>query len=146
MLILALICTALMLFYAGYLWWSLYHFSRFPLKYPDFIPATTLVSWEMVSVIVPARNEEDNIADCVRDILAQDYDHSSLGFELIVVNDHSEDDTVRVATESAAGDPRFRIINLEEISGVAYKKAAVAAGIRVAKGKWILTTDADCRM
>jgi cellulose synthase/poly-beta-1,6-N-acetylglucosamine synthase-like glycosyltransferase len=83
---------------------------------------------------------------CVRDILAQNYDHPDWGFELIVVNDHSEDDTVRVAIEAADGDPRFRIINLEEVQGVAYKKAAVATGIRAAKGSWILTTDADCRM
>jgi cellulose synthase/poly-beta-1,6-N-acetylglucosamine synthase-like glycosyltransferase len=63
MLILLAIPTLFMLFYAGYLWWSFYHFNRFPLQYPDSIPKTTLVHWDTVSVIVPARNEEENIGD-----------------------------------------------------------------------------------
>ncbi|MEM0997064.1 MAG: glycosyltransferase [Bacteroidota bacterium] len=144
MLILGITTTLLMLYYAGYLWWSARHYSPVMKPRTDLRVAATLVNWEGVSVIVPARNEAENIGACVRDILAQQAVHS--GFELIVVNDHSEDDTVRVATEAAAGDPRFRIIDLAEVQGVAYKKAAVAAGIRAAQGDFIVTTDADCRM
>src|SRR3981081_4396114 len=60
----------------------------------------------LVSVIVPARNEAHNIARCVSSILATTYPN----LELIVVDDSSADETVAIAREAAAGDPRARVI------------------------------------
>lgn len=98
-----------------------------------------------ISVVIPARNEGKNIGTCLESILAQKY---PLGlFEVIVVDDHSEDDTVSVVSEYE--DRNVRCVRLSQyLGGVvkinAYKKAALAAGIASAKGALIVTTDADC--
>ena len=59
-----------------------------------------------VRVVVPARNEAHNIARCVASVLATTYPR----LELVVVDDHSDDDTGARATAAAAGDPRCRVI------------------------------------
>lgn len=59
-----------------------------------------------VSVILPARNEGLHIADCVRAVLATNWPN----LELIVVDDHSGDDSARLALGAADGDPRFTLV------------------------------------
>ena len=98
-----------------------------------------------ITVIIPARNEESNIAQCLRAVLAQQYPAHLL--EVIVVDDHSEDDTFAVARSFADG--RLSCIQMAHQAKpdgkmVAYKKAALTAGIARAKGTLIVTTDADC--
>jgi len=98
-----------------------------------------------ISVIIPARNESSNIGACINAILAQKYPNTL--FEIIVVDDHSTDGTADVVNEYAAGN--VRCISLAEHIDVdkkivAYKKAAIAAGIAQSKGALIVTTDADC--
>jgi cellulose synthase/poly-beta-1,6-N-acetylglucosamine synthase-like glycosyltransferase len=97
-----------------------------------------------VSIIIPARNEEHNITQVLKDILSQYYPTHLM--EVIVVNDHSEDKTA----ELVLGFPGVQLINLEDrLTGGklnAYKKRAIEEGIRQATGKIILTTDADCRI
>ncbi|MCW3122914.1 MAG: glycosyl transferase [Flavipsychrobacter sp.] len=98
-----------------------------------------------ISIIIPARNESLNIGACIEAILAQKYPLEL--FEVIVVDDHSEDDTAAVVNEYA--DSNVRCISLADqiAAGTkvnAYKKAAIAAGIAAAKGTLIVTTDADC--
>ncbi len=123
------------LWYAGYLvrmsWW----FGRLR-------PAKEKTEWPSVSVIVPVRNEEHNIGACLESLARQDYPH----FEVVVVDDHSEDGTRKVVEEKARGNARIKWMALEKKSGVAYKKAAVAAGIGATKGEIIVTTDGDCEM
>ena len=98
-----------------------------------------------ISVIIPARNEEHNIANCLRAVLAQQYPVHLL--EVIVVDDHSEDNTVSVVASFT--DSRVSCIQMAQEAKpegkmVAYKKAALTAGIARAKGTLIVTTDADC--
>ena len=97
-----------------------------------------------ISVIIPARNEAQNIGKCIEAILAQKYPKHLL--EIIVVDDHSEDDTAGVVNAISA--PQVKCINLKEFVGeakiIAYKKAALTAGISKSKGTLIVTTDADC--
>lgn len=92
-----------------------------------------------VSVIVPARNEAENILPCVRSLLNQSYPAELL--EVIVVDDHSED----AALERLSGlsHPSLRVLSLTAEDGEG-KKAALRRGIRSARGALILTTDADC--
>lgn len=97
-----------------------------------------------VTVIVPARNEATHIAACVTAILHQNYPAELL--ELIVVNDHSEDETVALAHAAAAGATNFQLMELKAPLGPAYKKAAVTQAIAAARGALIVTTDADCHM
>jgi cellulose synthase/poly-beta-1,6-N-acetylglucosamine synthase-like glycosyltransferase len=95
--------------------------------------------------MIPARNESNNIAACVNSILAQDYPADL--FEIIVIDDHSTDDTADVVKRIAASN--LKCITLKDFlqpgeETIAYKKKALAAGISVSKGELIITTDADC--
>ena len=103
-----------------------------------------------VSVLVPARNEEANIGDCVRSLLAQDYDD----FEVVVLNDHSTDRTAAIlaglleeaAARDAAGRPRLRVIEGQELPpGWLGKHWACHQLAMAAKGEVLLFTDADTR-
>ncbi len=102
---------------------------------PDFQPKTA------ISIIVPARNEAENILPCLRSISNQNYpDHL---FEVIVVDDHSTDMTFDLAQSFAQKFPHFKIVRLPDFSKKG-KKQAIATGIELAKGELVATTDADC--
>ena len=110
---------------------------------PDFKVALDEIEKPVfISVIVPARNEEHNIGILINSLLAQDYPVSH--FELIVVDDHSTDDTARIVKNYH--NERIRLVQLTDAvskSG-AFKKLALESGIAIAKGELIVTTDADC--
>jgi cellulose synthase/poly-beta-1,6-N-acetylglucosamine synthase-like glycosyltransferase len=97
-----------------------------------------------VSVIIPARNEEDQIGICLKSLLQQTYPRALL--EIIVVNDHSTDNTEAVV--KSFNEDHIKIINLaEHLDGKslnAYKKKAIEIAIGAASGDLIVTTDADC--
>ena len=94
----------------------------------------------LVSVIVPARNEAHNIARCVSSILSTTYPN----LELIVVDDSSTDETVSIAREAVAGDPRARVITSPPLpEGWFGKQWACATGAKVARGSVLQFTDAD---
>lgn len=95
------------------------------------------------SVIVPARNEAENIAHCLRSILAQHYPENL--FEVIVVDDFSTDATANIVRSF----PQVRLLQLQTLMKDpinAYKKKAIETGIAAAKFPWIVTTDADCKV
>jgi cellulose synthase/poly-beta-1,6-N-acetylglucosamine synthase-like glycosyltransferase len=98
------------------------------------------------TVIIPARNEAANIKACVVSILNQDYPTDA--FEIIVIDDFSEDDTAFIVTALSQQYPQVRLIQLadhcKEGETLAYKKKAIEIAVAEAKGDWILTTDADC--
>ena len=98
------------------------------------------------TVIIPARNEAANIKACVESILAQDY--PSAAFEIIVIDDFSEDDTAFIVQALSQQFPQVRLLQLKdhckEGETLAYKKKAIEIAVSVAKGDWVLTTDADC--
>lgn len=95
----------------------------------------------LVSVVVPARNEERNIRTCVSSLLAQDY---SL-FEVIIVNDHSEDRTSQILSELQNNHLRLTVLNCEASppAGWTGKNRACHEGYRLAKGDLLVFTDAD---
>jgi chlorobactene glucosyltransferase len=95
----------------------------------------------LVSVLVPARNEEHRILeDCIRSILAQDYG----SFEVIAVNDRSTDATGAILETLAKSDDRLRVIEGEEPpAGWLGKPYAMQQAFNHARGEWILATDAD---
>ena len=95
-----------------------------------------------VSVILPARNEGVHIADCVRAVLATNWPN----LELIVVDDHSEDDTARLAIDAADGDVRFTLVRPAALAdGWFGKQWACQAGQEQATGALLLFIDADTR-
>jgi len=98
------------------------------------------------TVIIPARNEAANIKTCVESVLAQDYPADA--FEIIVIDDFSDDDTAIIVQALSQQYPQVRLLQLKdhckEGETLAYKKKAIEIAVSVAKGDWILTTDADC--
>ncbi|SEM02447.1 Glycosyltransferase, catalytic subunit of cellulose synthase and poly-beta-1,6-N-acetylglucosamine synthase [bacterium A37T11] len=106
------------------------------------IPPQTLPDIR-ISVLIAARNEEQQIGDTIHDILSQDYPAGL--FELIVVDDHSTDRTAEVVTSFAAqGVKLIRLMEEQPLNS--YKKKAIASAIEVSQGELIVATDADCRM
>ncbi len=93
-----------------------------------------------VSIIVPARNESEHVIPCLESILFQNYPAGLL--EIIIVDDHSEDDTSKKVNDLIAQKPDLKISLLE--SKGSGKKAALETGINRANGALIVTTDADC--
>jgi cellulose synthase/poly-beta-1,6-N-acetylglucosamine synthase-like glycosyltransferase len=96
-------------------------------------------STEKISVIIPARNEEDNIGILLQCLKRQSYPSELT--EIIVIDDHSTDQTARIV-ESFAQVKLIRLTGLELNS---YKKKAIETGIDAATGSLVVTTDADCR-
>ena len=96
-----------------------------------------------VSIIVPARNEQDNIENCIRSILAQTYPAQLL--EMIIIDDGSEDETAAIANRFAADNYQIKIHSLlASEANRSHKKRAVEKGIQLATGDLIVATDADC--
>ena len=95
-----------------------------------------------VSVIICARNEEENLVLNLPSILEQDY-HS---FEVIVVNDCSEDNTEQVLAEFKQKYPHLRSTIIKKDGSFRNgKKFAATVGVKAAQNEWLLFTDADCR-
>ncbi|MFC1926291.1 glycosyltransferase, partial [Chloroflexota bacterium] len=93
-----------------------------------------------ISILVPARNETDNIATCINSLRSQEYTN----FEIIVLDDNSSDDTAAIVERIAAADPRVRLLNGKPLPhGWAGKTYACHQLAAEAKGDWLLFTDAD---
>jgi len=94
-----------------------------------------------ISIIIPFRNEEKNIKGLLKDLANQNY--PDILYEVILVNDHSEDSTTQIIEPFCSNHKNFRLIQLPE--NFYGKKEAIETGIRNAAGELIVTTDADCR-
>jgi glycosyltransferase involved in cell wall biosynthesis len=95
-----------------------------------------------LTVIVPARNEEDCLGDCLRSLVAQSEDIFALGrdWELIVVDDQSTDRTAEIARSF----PGVTVLHADKLqSGWTGKANAIWTAARKARGRWLLFTDAD---
>lgn len=94
-----------------------------------------------VSILIPFRNEEENIVKCLEGINAQEF--SKEKFELVLIDDHSLDDSVNKALNYLQKtDLSFRIIQLHE-HDLQGKKQAIIKGVEEASGEIIITRDAD---
>jgi len=97
----------------------------------------------LVSIIIPARNEAHNIADCVRTVLASTYPR----LEVIVVDDHSTDGTGEIARAIAEMDVRVRVIDNPDLpAGWFGKQWACQHGADSAQGAILIFVDADTRL
>ena len=96
----------------------------------------------MLSVVIPARNEEDSLGACLQSLVVQSEPGWELGreWEIIVVNDGSTDRTRAVA----AGFANVTVVDAPEPEpGWTGKANAIHAGVKLARGEWLLFTDAD---
>lgn len=94
------------------------------------------------SVIIPARNEEKNIGALLTSLQQQSYPKE--WFEVIVVDDHSDDATAEVSKSAINEGDHFQLIRMTGQMMNSYKKKAIENGIAAAKYEWIICTDADC--
>ncbi len=92
-----------------------------------------------LSIVIPARNEANNIVQCIESILNNNYP-SDL-FEILVVDDHSEDSTSQVV--NALNNKSVHLLKLAQIGNTG-KKQAIEYAISKSRGDIILITDADC--
>lgn len=99
-----------------------------PLQYPS------------VSILVPARNEEQNIRRCLQSLLAQDYPD----FEVLALDDDSGDGTRRILEPLAVSNPRLKVLfGSPPPEGLVGKNWACAQLARAARGDLLFFTDAD---
>ena len=100
------------------------------------------------SILIPARNEQENISQCIESIYRQEYPAHL--FEVIVIDDHSTDNTAAIVQNYKAKFATLKLVTLADtVNGKllnAYKKKAIDTAIPQSSGEWIITTDADCFM
>lgn len=103
---------------------------------------STVVADEPVSLVVCAHDEEENLRELIPLLRQQAHPE----FELIIVNDRSNDHTFDLLREVAAEDARIKVVTIDRIPDhLDPKKYAITLGIRTARYEHIVLTDADCR-
>lgn len=136
--------TALVIFiiisYLIIISWLIYGFDKIEdFKLQDLPSKTTF------SIVIPFRNEAKNLPDLLASISQLNYPKHL--FDVILVDDDSEDDSVAVITKLIS-TTSFNKFNIQIIKNVRYsnspKKDAITSAIKISKFNWIVTTDADC--
>jgi glycosyltransferase involved in cell wall biosynthesis len=96
----------------------------------------------VITAIIPAKDEEATLAECVASVCAQTYPR----LEIIIVDDRSTDRTGAIAREFAARDPRVRVLTIAELpGGWTGKTHALQAAAQEASGDWFWFLDSDTR-
>ena len=127
------------------------------ITYAALISAITIGWWRLkefnknqpsakvkISIIIAVRNEARNIRALLNSLLQQDYPSDM--YEIIIVDDQSSDETIRLVEEIIAlqkGILSLKLVTLGMNDNYG-KKAAVKSGIRISSGELIIITDADC--
>jgi len=140
-LILLILTVIVLLGYSLLIW----QYRVWFLRLPEFTPVSAEHNTRF-SIIIPARNEENNIAGCLQSVLQQQYPAHL--FEVIVINDHSTDNTEVIVRSLQQQYNNLQLLNLIDVLKDkpvnAYKKKAIELAIAQSSGNWIVTTDADC--
>ena len=105
-------------------------------------PSYDQVPEKKVSVLIAARNEEKNIGNLLQSLYNQSYDKAK--FEVILVDDHSSDDTSEVSENFRVLHPEM---NLKLLKANGYgKKQAISQALHIAENELVMVTDADCEL
>lgn len=118
-------------------YWAL--FSRFAFAREKAVSNTSLPP---VSVVISARNEYSNLEQFLPAILSQDYPE----YEVLVVNDFSDDGTSELLQDMQKQYPQLRVFTLHQhLNFFKGKKFPLSLGIKSAANDYLLLTDADCK-
>ena len=119
----------------GYLVWAL---KQLPVLNRQLVSPPE--RWPPLSIVIPACNEAAHLASAVTTLTRQDYPD----LEIILVNDRSTDGTAEVIDRLAKADSRVRAIHVTSLpAGWLGKVHALQRGVEMARGEWLLFTDAD---
>ncbi|MCA9772597.1 MAG: glycosyltransferase, partial [Myxococcales bacterium] len=114
-------------------------YAKFPRLEPSTYPGPPEPA-PRVTVLVPAKDEEGSIAQCLETLAAQDYPN----FEVLLIDDRSEDRTGEIGAAFAARDARFRVLRSKDLpEGWAGKCHALWQGVEATESEFILMMDAD---
>ena len=103
-------------------------------------PEPAREDWPLVSIVIPARNEEQHLGTCLGSLRALDYP----SLEIVVVNDRSTDKTGPMAEAVSREDPRVKVVQgTDTPEGWTGKNFAIHQGTREARGEYLLVVDAD---
>ena len=97
-----------------------------------------------VSVVIAARNEENNISYLLKDLINQSANKNN--YEVIIANDRSTDNTEKIINEFSSENSLIKSINIKKKHEMTPKKYALTKAIEKSEGEIIITTDADCRV
>ena len=115
----------------------------------EFLPASCesellrAANSERISILIPARNESSSIGPALEAILQNDHPD----FEVVVLDDHSEDDTAHIVQAIAERDPRVRLVESKPLpAGWNGKQHACWQLANQSQSDWLLFLDADVRL
>lgn len=116
-------------------------------RLPEF-QSKAVEEYPSISVIVAARNEADHLPLLLKCFGAIDYPADR--WELILVDDHSSDESLAIMKSAKNNLPNLKVVELRDLMSadmqtLSFKKKAIESAIAMATGEWIVTTDADCR-
>ncbi len=139
-----------MILYAVFVFlFALLPFAMFIKNLQVFLPANSELEWlalavkERVSILIPARNEASSIGLAIEAILANDHPN----FEVLVLDDHSEDETARIVQTFAIRDARVKLLHSNPLpKGWNGKQHACWQLANQAQFDWLLFLDADVRL
>lgn len=141
MFLLCVIIFMFLLLYATVLGVCTYYWTQLPITTYK-ATKNTISKHTKVAVIVAVRNEVHNIHNLLNDLLLQTYPISAT--EIIIINDHSTDNTAEIVKLYAQKHQHIILLNLaENLQG---KKQAISYGISQANSELIMTTDGDCSL
>lgn len=122
------------------LFYSRYIFALF--KFKNEAPDFSDNELPFLSLIIPVRNESNHLPNLFTDINQQDYPKSR--FEVIFINDHSEDNSPDLLRDACLKHHNFQWRSLTK--GQNGKKMALHKGVGISSAEWIVQTDADCHL
>ena len=134
--ILSVVFFSIIIMYSIFIVWISYGFNKVKLfEKEDSKPITKF------SIVVPFRNEAENLPGLLYSFSQLNYPRAL--FEIVFINDDSNDDSISIVEDFPALSFSFQIINNKRISN-SPKKDAIATAMHFVKNDWIITTDADC--
>lgn len=130
----------LILFLSAWLIQIIYHWGLFR-RLAFYKEEKKNTNYEPISVIVCARDAHDYLIDLIPAVLSQDYPD----FELVIVNDCSQDETEEFLKEVVRNNPKVKLVNLtQNLNFFKGKKFPLSMGIKSAQHDLLVLTDADC--